>query len=432
MNDHNHLPTLHPDMLAHSAAFTQHLYTQMRVQMASDKSHASQKHVSDTAPASASENTTAQASTSHGATTHDTATPSVSFEQWMGMVLYTPEWGYYTGGLAKLSGDSQAGQALQGDFTTAPELSPWYGRTLAQQVSQVLQASDSLQILEFGAGSGKLAFDVLSELNNPNIKYFILELSADLKARQAERLAPFATQVEWLDALPSQFMGCVLANEVLDAMPTTVFEFNQDAELQELYVGFEAERAQFVWQPQPASAELSHLVQARMPALPHYRSEINRQAESWIRAMGSWLKKGAAILIDYGFPQQEYYHPPRAEGTLMCHLRHHAHADPLVYPGLQDITAHVDFTAMADAAIEGGLEVLGYTSQARFLMNCGILQMLSQLNPEDTLNYAQSIGPVQKLLSEAEMGELFKVLMIARDVDIDPIGFMLGDRRHSL
>ncbi len=424
MNDHKHLPSLHPDMLAHSAAFTQRLRTQMRAHTIDVGTRSS---VVSSAPSP-----TISTSTNTQTTESNQDSPSIPFEQWMGMVLYTPEWGYYTGGLAKLSGDSPVGQALQGDFTTAPELSPWYGRSLAQQVSQVLQASDSLNILEFGAGSGKLAFDILSELNNPQVKYFILELSADLKQRQAERLAPFGAQVVWLDALPTEFSGCVLANEVLDAMPVTVFEFNQDAHLQELYVRFDAEQEQFTWQTAAANEELNALVQARMPALPSYRSEINRQAESWIRAMGSWLKKGAAILIDYGFPQQEYYHPQRAEGTLMCHLRHHAHADPLVYPGLQDITAHVDFTAMADAAIEGSLEVLGYTSQARFLMNCGILQMLSQLDPEDTLTYAQSVGPVQKLLSEAEMGELFKVLMIGRDLDIDPIGFMLGDRRHSL
>lgn len=360
------------------------------------------------------------------------ADSSISFEQWMSMVLYTPGWGYYTGSLAKLSGDSHVGQALQGDFTTAPELSPWYGRTLAQQVQQILDASDSQEILEFGAGSGKLAYELLSTLNNPAIKYFILELSGDLKQRQAELLAPFTGQVEWLDTLPQEFCGCVVANEVLDAMPVSVFEFDAQNNLQEMHVRFNQTTHAFDWLAQPASTELSDIVLARMPALPTYRSEINRQAESWIRAMGSWLKKGAAILIDYGFPQSEYYHPQRAEGTLMCHLRHHAHANPLIYPGLQDITAHVDFTAMADAAISGGLEVLGYTSQARFLMNCGILQLLSELDPVDTLAYAQNIGPVQKLLSEAEMGELFKVLMIGRDVDIDPLGFMLGDRRHNL
>ncbi len=390
MNTKSTLPELPSAMLAHSQAFSQVLQEEMG------------------------------------------ADASISFEQWMSMALYTPGWGYYTGSLAKLSGDSHAGQALQGDFTTAPELSPWYGRALAQQVRQVLDASDSQAILEFGAGSGKLAHALLSSLNNPSIKYFIIELSADLKERQAELLAPFAGQVEWLDTLPQEFSGCVVANEVLDAMPVSVFEFDAQSNLQEMHVRFNPATQAFDWQAQPASAELSDLVLARMPALPTYRSEINRQAESWIRAMGSWLKKGAAILIDYGFPQSEYYHPQRAEGTLMCHLRHHAHANPLIYPGLQDITAHVDFTAMADAAIDGGLEVLGYTSQARFLMNCGILQLLSALDPEDTLNYAQSIGPVQKLLSEAEMGELFKVLMIGKDVDIDPLGFMSGDRRHSL
>lgn len=390
MNQHKNLPSLPPALLNHSQDFADFLQEEIR---------------------------------KNGA---------MPFEQWMRLALYHSQWGYYTGSLAKLSGESQAGQALQGDFTTAPELSAWYGRTLALQIEQVLTASDSLHILEFGAGSGKLAFDILSALNNPYIKYSILELSADLKARQAERLAPFASQVEWLDTLPNEFSGCVIANEVLDAMPVTVFEFDEQSQAHELYVAFNAEQQAFDWQAKPASEELSSLLDKRITTPHNYRSEINRQAESWIRAIGSWLKKGAAILVDYGFPQHEYYHPQRNEGTLMCHLRHHAHANPLIYPGLQDITAHVDFTAMADAAIEGGLEVLGYTSQARFLMNCGILQLLSQLDPEDTLDYARSIGPVQKLLSEAEMGELFKILMISRDLDIDPIGFISGDRRHAL
>lgn len=358
-------------------------------------------------------------------------TRAIPFEEWMQLVLYSPGWGYYTGGLSKLSGESRLGQALEGDFTTAPEMSPWFGRTLSQQIEQILQASESLHIVEFGAGSGKLAYDILSTLDNPQITYSILELSADLKVRQAARLEKFSGQIVWLEQLPSEFKGCVIANEVLDAMPVILFEFDAQENLQELYVARDPQDP-FIWRTQPATTELEMLIKKRLPSMPGYRSEINRQAESWIRAMGSWLKKGAAILIDYGFPQHEYYHPQRMQGTLMCHLRHHAHANPLIYPGLQDITAHVDFTAMADAAIEGGLEVFGYTTQARFLMNCGLLHMLSDLDPSQTVDFARSIGPVQKLLSEAEMGELFKVLMIGRDIDIDPIGFVSGNRRHSL
>lgn len=354
---------------------------------------------------------------------------SISFEEWMQEALYNPYWGYYTGGLTKLSGDNES-SLLQGDFTTAPELSPWYGRTLALQVQQVLTAAESTHILEFGAGSGKLALAVLEQLANPAIHYFILELSADLRQRQQETLKDYLSQITWLDSLPDAFEGCILANEVLDAMPVKLVEWNKAQELEEVFVSWEDNSPQY--QCVLASETLSSLMQERMPAYPGYRTEVNLQAESWVREMGNYLHKGAVILIDYGFPRSEYYHPQRCQGTLMCHLQHHTHSDPLVYLGLQDITAHVDFTSIADAAIDGGLEVLGFTSQARFLMNGGILSLLNQLDPNDVKDYARQIGPVQKLLSEAEMGELFKVMMLSKNLDIDPIGFISGDRRHTL
>ncbi|MDY3332061.1 MAG: SAM-dependent methyltransferase [Pelistega sp.] len=354
---------------------------------------------------------------------------SISFEEWMGEALYNPYWGYYTGGLTKLSGDNET-SILQGDFTTAPELSPWYGRTLAIQVQQVLTAAESSHILEFGAGSGKLARAVLEQLANPNLHYFILELSADLRLRQQETLKDYLHQVTWLDALPNDFSGCILANEVLDAIPVKLVQWNKAQELEEVFVSWED--GELSYQYHPASTELATILQNRLPAYPGYRTEVNLRAESWIREMGNYLKKGAVLLIDYGFPRSEYYHPQRHQGTLMCHLQHHAHSEPLLYPGLQDITAHVDFTAVADAALDGNLEVLGFTSQARFLMNCGILSLLKQLDPSDVKDYARQIGPVQKLLSEAEMGELFKVMMLGKDLDIDPIGFISGDRRHTL
>ena len=188
----------------------------------------------------------------------------------------------------------------------------------------------------------------------------------------------------------------------------------------------------FIWEDRPANTALAQAVAARMPALPGYLSEINLQGEAWIEAMGHWLTHGAALLLDYGFPRREYYHPQRATGTLMCHLRHHAHGDPFVAPGVQDITAHVDFTAMADAAVDAGLQVLGYTSQARFLMNAGIVEQLGKLDPTDTRKYAQAVGPVQKLLSEAEMGELFKVLAVGQRIDKPLMGFSRGDRLGTL
>lgn len=353
----------------------------------------------------------------------------ITFEEWMNQALYSPFGGYYTGGLAKLSGDNNT-RLLQGDFTTAPELTPWYGRTLCTQIIQILGAANSKYILEFGAGSGKLALSILEQLNDPSIKYFILELSDDLRRRQQSTLKDYLSQVEWLTSLPETFEGCMVANEVLDAMPVKLVQWNQQGQLEEIYVSWE--NGKLDYQAKPATIELTQLMQKRMPAFPGYRTEINLQGEAWVKSLAHCLKKGGILLIDYGFPRSEYYHPQRHQGTLMCHLQHHAHSEPLLYPGLQDITAHVDFTAIADAALDGGLEVLGYTSQARFLMNCGLLNLLNQLDPNDVMDYARQIGPVQKLLSEAEMGELFKVMLLGKHLEIEPIGFITGDRRYSL
>lgn len=354
------------------------------------------------------------------------------FDHWMAEALYAPGLGYYAAGNVKLAEADASAPA--GDFVTAPQLTPLFARTLARQVAQVLRQTDTQAVLEFGAGTGALAEGVLRELDALGLQdtqYLILEVSADLRARQAERLAPFGERVRWLDALPDRFRGCVLANEVLDAMPVSLFRWGDDGTVLERGVAWNATQG-FVWEDRPAPPRLAEAVAARMPALPGYVSEINPQAEAWIDAMGRWLEQGAALLIDYGFPQGEYYHPQRAGGTLMCHLRHHAHGDPFTAPGLQDITAHVDFTAMADAAQAAGLQVLGYTSQARFLMNAGLMELLAQLDPSDARAYAQAVAPVQKLLSEAEMGELFKVLAVGRGIAQPLIGFARGDRLGKL
>lgn len=406
------------------------------------------------------------------------------FEQWMDDALYAPGLGYYAAGNTKFGGGLPTG-----DFTTAPELTPLFGQTLAGQVAQVLRASDSTTVLEFGAGSGALAAALIPALRRLGLdpRYQILEVSADLRARQQQRLGPFGDSVVWLDALPSAFTGCVLANEVLDAMPVALFQWNDEGELMELGVSLGqvpgrddlaatgrpdgtaagqhapglddaipanaagSNASPFIFVDRPAPPALKQAVAQRMPPLPGYRSEINLRAEAWVKQMGGWLQRGAALLIDYGFPQREYYHPQRSEGTLMCHFRHHAHGEPLVHAGLQDITAHVDFTAMADAALEGGLDVLGYTSQARFLMNTGLAEVLAESSAALQGNAtsdaagrdntgsasaagatAQSLGAIQKLVSEAEMGELFKVLAIGRDIDQPLIGFQRGDRRDRL
>lgn len=363
------------------------------------------------------------------------------FEQWMALALYAPGLGYYAAGSVKFGGDQPTG-----DFTTAPELSPLFGQTLARQIAQVLQATNSTQVLEFGAGSGALAAAIIPALRQLGItpQYRILEVSADLRARQQERLRELGADIEWLDGLPKAYTGCVIANEVLDAMPATLFRWDDEGALFELGVRLAGTRdatpsapAQsgapcFELATRPASEKLQAVVSGRMPALAGYQSDINLQAEAWVLEIGSWLERGAALLIDYGFPQREYYHPQRAEGTLMCHFRHHAHANPLIYPGLQDITTHVDFTAMADAALAGGLDVLGYTSQARFLMNAGLIDLLTQTSATEGTTQARLLSGVQKLVSEAEMGELFKVLAIGRRIDAPLIGFTQGDRRDRL
>ncbi len=357
------------------------------------------------------------------------------FDRWMAQALYAPGLGYYAAGNVKLAEADASAATPAGDFVTAPQLTPLFARTLARQAAEVLRQTDADAVLEFGAGTGALAEGVLRELDALGLaqtRYLILEVSADLRARQAERLAPFGDRVQWLDALPEAFAGCVLANEVLDAMPVSLFRWSDDGAAV-LERGVAVDDAQgFVWEDRPAPPALAAAVADRMPPLPGYVSEINLQAEAWIAAMGRWLERGAALLVDYGFPQGEYYHPQRAGGTLMCHLRHHAHGDPFTAPGLQDITAHVDFTAMADAAQAAGLQVLGYTSQARFLMNAGLMELLAQLDPADVQNYAKTVAPVQKLLSEAEMGELFKVLAVGRGIAQPLAGFARGDRLGKL
>jgi len=374
------------------------------------------------------------------------------FDQWMQETLYAPGLGYYAASTTQFGTQG-------GDFTTAPELTPLFGRSLAAQVAQVLHESGSLHVLEFGAGSGALAESLIASLRDLGIEphYHILEVSAALRARQQTRLQPLHARIQWLDSLPNSFMGCVLANEVLDAMPATLFRWDEQGQLMEVGVVCEDQadpapsaiqyalppqdidrappRRAFALAQRPAPQTLRDLVTPRMPPLPGYRSECNPHAEAWVRQLGAWLHTGVALIIDYGFPQRTYYHPQRADGTLMCHLRHLAHADPLVYPGLQDITTHVDFTAMADAALAGGLEILGYATQTRFLMNCGITTHLANAQSRAagaTQHLAQQSAAVQTLLSEAEMGELFKVLALGQGIHAPLLGFAQGDSSHTL
>ncbi len=341
--------------------------------------------------------------------------------------LYAPELGYYTGGLRKLATRDtlQNVSGISGDFVTAPELSPVFGQTLAQQFSVILRQQSRPKILEFGAGSGQLAHDLLATLSKLDLKpeYWILDVSADLRARQADRLACFGTQVKWLDQLPASFEGVVIANEVLDAMPVHLVGWTADLQVFERGVVWQDDH--FAWHDQLAPATLAQALAKRMPALPGYLTEINQAAQAWTQAMAKWLRWGAAFIIDYGFPANEYYHPQRREGTLMCHIQHRSHSNPLIWPGLQDITAHIDFSAIAHTAHDAGLDVLGYTSQARFLLNAGLLQQISDTD-------LQQRWAIDKLISEAQMGELFKVLAVGRGVESTLDGFARGDRRHQL
>jgi SAM-dependent MidA family methyltransferase len=305
----------------------------------------------------------------------------------------------------------------QGDFVTAPELGSLFGRTLARQLRDLEPES----ILELGAGSGALAQTLLKELG---CEYLILETSAALRARQ---MAQLGNRVRFLDSLPSAFRGVVIANEVVDAMPVHLVRW-EDGGVFERGVTLAENLA---WADRPARGELLEEAKAIDVPVP-YESEIGLAARAWMRTLGERLEEGAIFVIDYGFSYREYYHPQRAMGTLMCHARHRAHGNPLVQPGEQDITAHVDFSALAHAAREAGLDVLGYATQAQFLVNCGITDVLAQANVENALRYAPIAAEAQKLLSPAEMGELFKVLALGRGVKQPLLGFSQGERSHTL
>ena len=350
----------------------------------------------------------------------------LSFERYMALALYAPGLGYYMAGARKLGRD--------GDFVTAPEISRLFGRALARQVGDLIAAGLS-DILEIGAGSGALAADLLLELERLDRlppRYLILELSPDLRQRSRDTLAARAPhlleRVAWLNALPTAFTGVVIGNEVLDAMPAHVL-VRAGGSAQEL--GVAVASGAFTWAGRPASPELAALALSRFPA-ESYRSEVQLVACGFVRTLGRLLERGVALFFDYGFPRAEYYHPQRAAGTLMCHYRHRAHDDPFYLPGLQDITTHIDFSAIAEAGGEAGLKLLGYTSQAQFLVNCGITGLLSETPAHDAATYAPLAAQAQKLLSPAEMGELFKVIALTRGVPAPLAGFVSGDRRHAL
>ena len=351
----------------------------------------------------------------------------LGFDAFMALALYAPGLGYYARDSLKfgtLPYQRQDGRLVAGsDFVTAPEISPLFGQTLAAQLAQALAETKTSTLWEFGAGSGALALQLLSswaERGQPLPQYRIVELSATLRARQQTNLAGFAEQVQWVEALPEQLNGVLLGNEVLDAMPVKLL-VRAGGTWFERGVAGAADGAGWVWQDRPT--ELRPPVE--IAGEHDYLSEIHPQAEAFIRTLAERLVGGAAFFIDYGFPEQEYYHPQRHMGTLMCHRAHQSDTDPLLQVGHKDITAHVNFTGIALAAQDAGLNLLGYCSQARFLINCGIGPRL------DAAPLPQR-AQAQHLLQEHEMGELFKVIGLCRGQPWDALGFAQGDRSLTL
>ena len=364
----------------------------------------------------------------------------ISFAHYMELALYAPGRGYYSSGAIKLGGS--------GDFVTAPEISSLFGRTLARQAAQVLRLVEGADagILEFGAGTGKLALDVLLELEKLGSLppyYLFLEVSADLKQRQLALFAQHAPHllslVRWLDRLPDRFSGLILANEVLDAMPVHLVTWRDSGLFERGVVWREGSLA---WDERPLeNVELLSIagrLRLQNTFTGTYTSEISLAVRGFMQSLAGILEQGVILLTDYGFGESEYYHPQRDSGTVMCHYRHHAHTDPFFLPGLQDITSHVDFSAVS--AVAGRLpgsgrvvpDLLGYTTQARFLINSGITDLLLQTPVADAVNYLSLTNQLQKLVSPAEMGELFKVIALGKGIGEPLTGFSGGDMSRLL
>ncbi len=363
----------------------------------------------------------------------------ISFAQFMHMALYTPGLGYYSGGAKKFGQD--------GDFVTAPEISPLFAQTIALQAAQILASGEAenlnANILELGAGTGKLAADLLLELDHLNClpkQYFILEVSAYLRQVQRETCQAKLPQniyekLVWLEKLPEKFSGLILGNEVLDAIPVHILHKTAEG-WRERGVSFNnVKTSEFIWQDSALSqSNLSEYLIANLPDdLPiGYITEVSPAACALVRSLADCLETGAILLIDYGFGAAELYHPQRNQGTLMCHYQQMAHDNPLTLVGLQDITAHVDFTSIAMLCKPASISLSGYVNQAQCLINCGILDVLAKTSPIDMAAYAPLAAAAQKLLSPAEMGELFKVICLTKNIDKSLIGFTQGDKAHTL
>lgn len=352
----------------------------------------------------------------------------LGFDRFMDLALYAPALGYYAAGLTKF-GES-------GDFVTAPEISPLFARCLARQCQQILATLPQANILEFGAGTGILAADLLlalEKLDKLPGQYDILELSTDLQTRQyqtiKEKAPHLLSRVTWLNSLPENYKGIIIANEVLDAMPVKRFTITDEGPM-ELQVTCSEQG--FDWFETPAAAALAKRISQIPNLAPGYRSEVNLQAEAWVHSLAHMLSRGVVLLIDYGYPRHEYYHPQRMDGTLRCHYQHLAHADPFVYPGLQDITAHVDFTAMANAALTSGFDLMGFTNQASFLIGAGLEQVANDVYSDNVEQQMRTAQEIRRLTLPGEMGEAFKVMALGKQLELKLMGFEFNDLRWRL
>ena len=344
----------------------------------------------------------------------------LSFDRFMASALYAPNLGYYSTRTQPIGLMASSGS----DFVTAPQMSPYFSRSLARSIEEALLQTQTEEVWEFGAGTAQMAFEILTTLGDKINRYVIVEVSSHLKEVQAQQLQAFKDKVVWMEQLPEHFSGVVVGNEVLDAMPVKLIE-RRSGVWMELGVGRDLQSTELKldWAPRPT--DLSPPID--IPGEHDYLTEIHPQAEAFIKTLAERLQRGVVFLIDYGFPEREYYHEQRSGGTLMCHQAHQADSNPLIAVGQKDITAHVNFTGMALAAQDSAMAVLGYTTQAHFLINSGLLDLLESASLEEK-------AMAQKLITEHEMGELFKVLAlgVGTSADWEPMGFQVGDRSHTL
>lgn len=357
----------------------------------------------------------------------------IPFDRFMELALYAPGLGYYVAGSRKF------GEA--GDFVTAPELSPLFAQCLARQAREVLSALDGGEILEFGAGSGVLAADMLAELERLDAlpaRYLIMEVSPELKERQkqtlAQRVPELLSRVVWLEHLPKEFRGLVVANELLDAMPVSRFRVTAGG-IEECFVEQDEAglKEAFAVPQTPGLAQAVERLGTAVGGLAEgYVSEINLRQSSWLRALAGMMDRGAVLLIDYGYSRGEYYHSQRSIGTLMCHYRHRVHPDPFRWVGLQDITSYVDFSAVAEVAVEAGFDLAGYTTQAHFLMASGLGELIAASDPNDLAVHMELVQGVKRLTLPSEMGERFKVIGLMKTMDINLAGFNLLNLQSRL